>query len=75
MNAALLQPLQGLWVEVRLWLQSRRLSNLTQEQEGRGNAIFAAGVVVGNAITFAWVADAAETPADFPRPSLVSRII
>ena len=53
MNAALLQPLQGLWVEVRLWLQSRRLSNLTQEQEGRGNAIFAAGVVVGNAITFA----------------------
>jgi len=74
-NAAPLQPLQGLWVEVRVLLQSRRLSNPTQEQVGGGIAIFAAGVVVGNAITFAWVADAAETPADFPKPSLVSRII
>ena len=65
MNAALLQPLHVLWVEVREWLQSRRLANSTQEQEGRGSAIFAAGVVVGNASTFAWVVDPVETEGDF----------
>ena len=75
MNAALLQPLQALWVDVRERLQPRRLANSSQGREGGGSAIFAAGVVVGNAITFARVVDSAETSRDFSRPSLVPRII
>jgi len=46
-----------------------------RDQEGGGSAIFAAGVVARNTITFPGVVDPVETSGDFHSPSLVPRII
>jgi len=68
-DTALPHPLQVLRVEVPYRLKSPFLSNLSQDREGGGGAIFAAGVVVGNVITVvgvdAGVVGALESPRHF----------
>jgi len=70
-----LQQLLVLRVEIRGPLQSRGPANSSQEKEGGGSDIFAAGIVFGNVIAVAGVVDDVETSGHFSRTIAVSLLM